>query len=63
MEKGGEKKLDGARAKVCLILVNLLSIHSLSSRKSVGTGSANTYYLLITIINFFLYLTYCISGN
>lgn len=55
MERPGEKEVDGARAKVRLILVNLLSFHLLSTRKTIGTGSANVYYLLITIINCFLY--------
>lgn len=39
---------------VCLILVNLLSFHLLSSRKTIGMGSGNIYCLLITINSFFI---------
>lgn len=53
--KGGKKEVDGARADVGLVLVNLLSFHLLSSRKTIGTGSANIYCLLIAIIDSFLY--------
>lgn len=64
-KKGGKrgKEEDGARAKVCLIWANLLSFQLLLFGQSVGTGLTNIYYFLVTIINCFLYLTYCISGN
>ena len=55
--------MDGVRTKVCSILVNLLPFPLLSSRKSVGTGSANNYCLLIIAINGISYLTYCVSSN
>lgn len=53
--KGGRKEENGARAKVCLISVNLLSFHLLFSRKKVDMDLANIYYFLNTIINSFLY--------